>query len=117
MVELNESLILSSMIEFEGYTVEEAKLSYKSRENLPDSAFCGPNRTYPAHDAAHVRNGLARWSQHAKGKKGGGSILACLKARAKKMGIEVNESLEESILNWYMVEYYNKEICKECSTK
>src|SRR4030042_6944759 len=106
MDEINESLILQSMIEYEGFTIEEAKLSYGQREKLPETAFCGPNRTYPAHDEKRVRSGLQRLSQFGKGLKGGtrARILGCLKARAKKMGIEVGETVEESILNWYMNE-------------
>jgi hypothetical protein len=117
MVELNESLIIETMLDLEGFTLEEAQLSYKAREKLPDSAFCGPNRSYPAHDAAHVRNGLARLGQFGKGKKSTSRILSCLKARAKKMGIDVQETVEESIYSWFMTEIYDKEICKECATK
>jgi len=36
-----------------------AKLSASQREKLPDSAFCGPNRSFPAHDKAHVTAGLS----------------------------------------------------------
>jgi hypothetical protein len=118
MVTLNESLIIQTMQEYEGFSLEEAQLSYKQREKLPDSAFCGPNRSYPAHDAAHVRNGLARLSQFGKGKKSYSRILACLRARAKKMGIEVSESEEDvklQILDWFMDNYTEK--CKECATK
>lgn len=93
MVEFNET-VLQAMVELEGYSFEEAKLSYAQRENLPDTAFCGPNRTYPAHDAAHVRNGLARLGTfgHRLKKAVRDSILSCLKARASKYGIEISET-------------------------
>ena len=40
-----------------------AELSYKQRENLPDSSFVYPGeRKYPIHDLAHARNALARVS-------------------------------------------------------
>jgi hypothetical protein len=83
--------------EYEGYSVEEAKLSYASRKELPKSAFCGPDRSFPAHDAAHVRNGIARLAQNkvlppaVKAK-----ILACLKRRAKRFGVEVSETATTS---------------------
>lgn len=60
-------------------------------------AYVGdPNRTetwkFPIHDAAHVRNALARWGQ-AKGipenKKAG--VLAKIKAAAKRFGIKVSD--------------------------
>ena len=42
-----------------------AKLSSKARNALPDSDFLGPDRSYPAENASHARNALARASQHA----------------------------------------------------
>lgn len=91
--------VLKAMIEFEGYTFEEAKLTYAKRENLPESAFCGPNRTYPAHDAPHVRNGLARLGTFGHRLKPAvrARILACLKSRAKRYNIEVSETIEGKI--------------------
>lgn len=72
---------------------EDAKLSYGARKNLPDSAFCGPDRSFPAQDAAHVRNGLARLNQ-SKG-KAKGPILSCLRSRAKKYGIKVATKVKD----------------------
>ena len=42
-----------------------AKLTTAQRNALPDSAFAGPNRSYPINDPSHARNALARASQHA----------------------------------------------------
>lgn len=97
-MKFNET-VLKAMVELEGYTFEEAKLSYAQRENLPDSAFCGPKRTYPAQDAAHVRNGLARLGTfgHRLSPATRASILRCLKARAKRYEIEVGETIEGKI--------------------
>ncbi len=94
-VQFNET-VLNAMVELEGIPFEEAKLSYAQREKLPDSAFCGPNRTYPAHDAAHVRNALARLGTFGGRLKAGvrARILSCLKSRAKRFGIEVSETVE-----------------------
>lgn len=39
-----------------------AKLSWKSREALPEGAFAGPDRSYPIQDASHARNALSRVS-------------------------------------------------------
>jgi hypothetical protein len=68
---------------------EEAVLTTKARNNLPDSAFCGPNRSFPAHDAAHVRNGLARLSQAKLSPAQKEEVRKCLVSRAKKFGIQV----------------------------
>ena len=38
-----------------------AKLTYRQRQRLPDSAFAIPEkRKYPIHDLPHARNALAR---------------------------------------------------------
>lgn len=42
-----------------------ARLTTAARNALPDSAFAGPNRTYPVEDASHARNAKARASQFA----------------------------------------------------
>jgi len=82
--------IVSVIAEYEGLTIQEAKLSYAARQRLPDSAFCGPDRSYPAHDAAHVRNAFARLSKFGKklSKPIAKRIYRCLVKRAKKYGVE-----------------------------
>jgi len=40
-----------------------ARLTAAARNALPDSAFAGPNRTYPVNDAAHAANAKARVAQ------------------------------------------------------
>ena len=92
-----DEVILKAMIYLEGFKdFNEAKLTYKRREKLPSSAFCGPNRTYPVPDAAHVRNALARLSQFGRRLKPAvrATILACIKRRAKRWGVEVAETIE-----------------------
>jgi hypothetical protein len=76
--------------------MNDAVLSAATRNKLPDSAFCyvagsGDNkvRKFPAHDAAHVRNGLARLSQAKVSDSIKGKIIACLKRRAKRFNIGV----------------------------
>lgn len=90
-----DETILKAMQTFEGLSFEEAKLSYAKRQKLPSTAFCGPKRTYPAHDAAHVRNALARLSQFGGRLKKGvrARVLACLKRRAKRFNIEISETI------------------------
>lgn len=68
---------------------KEAKLTYAARKNLDSGAFCGPDRSFPAHDAAHVRNGLARLSQSSLSSEQKASVHGCLSGRAKKYGIKV----------------------------
>ena len=96
MEEFTETEVLEAMIRFEGIEINEAKLTYARRQKLPSSAFCGPKRTYPAHDAAHVRNGLARLGTFGGRLKPAvrARILACLRRRAKRYKIEVSETIE-----------------------
>lgn len=57
-----------------------AKLTTKARNALPDSAFAGPNRSYPVEDKAHAQNAKARASQNA-----GPKLRAKVDARANKV--------------------------------
>lgn len=122
---VNTYLAIADLQRFEGFTVEETKLSYQERKDLPKTAFCGPGRSYPANDAAHVRNGLARLGTFGGrlNPKVRARILGCLKSRAKKYGIEVSEAEEMSIMalreeksmsddEW--ISWYNSLECKEC---
>jgi len=92
----------------------EAKLSTKQRKALPDSAFCGPNRSYPAHDAAHVRNGLARLSQYRKRMPASTykKVLACLRNKAKKLGVKVSRKEGDEIA-WIDILDFYKEMIEE----
>ena len=77
----------------------DAKLTTKTRKALPDSAFCGPDRSFPAHDKAHVRNALARLGQgFPKGASAStkAAIRACVLRKAKKMGVEVSDSIQDA---------------------
>lgn len=91
MEELRE---VETIARYEGLTIQEAKLSYAARQNLPASAFCGPDKSYPAEDAAHVRNGFARLGTFGKKlpKAIAKRIYNCLVRRAKKFNIEHDAS-------------------------
>lgn len=75
--------------EYEGYSIEEAKLSYAARQDLPASAFCGPDKSYPAENAAHVGNGFARLSAFGKRlpRSVALKIYRCLVRRASKFNV------------------------------
>jgi len=77
-----------------------AVLTTKTRKALPGAAFCGPDRSFPAHDAAHVRNGLARLGvakNFSDAQKA--SIHSCLIRKAKSFGVKVSNTgeLEEDL--------------------
>lgn len=82
-----------------GVIAVDAALTAKARNALPDSAFCGPGRSFPAHDAARVRNGLARLPQSNFSPEQKARILACLKRKAKSLGVDVSsDSLKHDAL-------------------
>lgn len=63
-----------------------AKLSTKKRKSLPDSAFCGPGRSFPVNDCAHYTAALrllnrSKYSEATKKK-----IRACVNRKGKAMG-------------------------------
>jgi hypothetical protein len=65
----------------------DGKLSTSARKKLPDKAFCGPGRSFPAHDKAHVTAGLrllnkSKFSASTKTK-----IKSCLYRKGKLYGI------------------------------
>ena len=69
-----------------------AKLSSKERNALPNSAFAGPDRSYPINDPNHARNALARAAQHASP-----ALQTKIKSKVKKRfpGIAVGGSLRD----------------------
>lgn len=65
----------------------KAELSTARRNDLPASAFaCPEKRLYPIHDAAHVRNALARIADPSNDQCGKAKILAA----ARRFGIKVS---------------------------
>jgi hypothetical protein len=65
----------------------DAKLSTKKRNSLPDSAFCGPNRSFPVPDCAHV-TAARRLIGSYKGTGSKKSILACVDGKARTLGCD-----------------------------
>lgn len=59
-----------------------AKLTSKSRNKLPASAFAGPDRSYPVNDRAHAANAKARATQQENKGNLSSSEAAHIKARA-----------------------------------
>ncbi len=72
--------------------IENAKkLTTKTRKKLPDSVFCGPGRSFPCQDCAHVRAAKvylnrSRFSLATKKK-----IAACINRKAKSLGCGVTK--------------------------
>ena len=72
-------------------TNQDAGLTAEERKELPDSAFCGPERSFPVHDCAHVTAakrlvGRSKLSGEAKAK-----VLACVNKKSSSMSCDASE--------------------------
>jgi predicted transcriptional regulator len=70
----------------------DAKLSSAKRKGLKSSTFCGPNRSFPVPDCAHV-TAARRLIGRFKGDKAG--ILACVSRKAKALGCDKSKDAFE----------------------
>ena len=106
---------------YEGITIHEAYLSYAERKNLSSSAFCGPNMTYPSHDAIQVKNSFEKLAEfgHRLPEPVRQKIYESLVSKAKRFGVEhdptkyrwgkyiVHEVARDydGILDWFVDEF------------
>jgi len=80
-------------------TLVEAKKFIRIRTRLPASAFCGPNRTMPCHDAEHVKRSLRTLALH-KGNYQAAvyvKMLHCVIRRAKKFNVPISPELAKKL--------------------
>jgi len=68
-------------------------LTTEQRNKLPNSAFCGPNRTYPILDASDVKDAARLIGHAAKSAQPG--IKACIIAKAKRNGWPIPDAWKE----------------------
>jgi len=67
--------------------MKDAKLSTKQRKSLKSSTFCGPGRSFPIPDCAHVVAGRRLIGRY-KGPGDKSKILACIARKAKALGCD-----------------------------
>lgn len=73
----------------------KAELTTRAREALSDAQFaCPEKRLYPIHDAAHVRNALARIADPSNDQCGRAKILAV----ARRFGIKVERARGKALM-------------------
>jgi hypothetical protein len=96
-------------------TVEDAKLSTAQRKKLSSSTFCGPNRSFPVPDCAHVTAARRLIGRAKVGSATKARILACVNRKAKAMGCGANKSRDaysdeklESISDKQLEQLYRK---------
>jgi hypothetical protein len=72
----------------------DAKLSTEKRSNLSNSTFCGPDRSFPVPDCAHV-TAARRLIGRYKGPGDKTAILACVSRKAKALGCGTSSDSEK----------------------
>lgn len=72
----------------------DAKLSTEQRKKLKSSTFCGPNRSFPVPDCAHVTAARRLIGRAKVGSSTKSKILACVSRKAKSMGCSGGDSTE-----------------------
>ncbi|RKX65221.1 MAG: hypothetical protein DRP42_05115 [Tenericutes bacterium] len=103
--------------------LEDSKLSAEKREKLAKSAFCGPDKSFPASDCAHV-TAIRRLVDKYKGSGDTKKILASVNRKAKAMGCDkktkdaiqhaqVLQMLAETIKEHLYTQSWRKEDGKE----
>jgi hypothetical protein len=111
----NRNNILEQLVE-DMMQNTDAKLSAAQRNKLPDSAFCGPGRSFPAHDKSHVVAGLSLLDRSDFSDATKAKIKSCLYRKGKKYGIVPTEDELQStpdILTARMAdEFSDEEVAK-----
>lgn len=69
---------------------EDAKLSSKQRKKLSSKTFCGPDKSFPVPDCAHV-TAARRLIGRYKGPGSKKAILACVNRKAKQLGCDTKK--------------------------
>jgi len=87
--DMNKSGLISDEV------VKDAKLSTKKRKALPKSSFCGPDKSFPVNDCAHV-TAARRLVNKYKGPGDKTKILACVARKAKAMGCDSGKKSKDS---------------------
>ena len=89
----NKESLLSELTMESFSMIKDSKLTAESRKKLSSNVFCGPDRTFPAQDEAHIKAGLAlvdsmEISEDAKNK-----IKGSLYRKGKRFGIVPSEDI------------------------
>lgn len=96
----NQDILISELNTEDGLmNIKDAKLSTAARKKLSDSAFCGPGRSFPAHDKAHVSAGLRLLNRSDFSESTKAKIKACLYRKGKAYGITPSDEEYEQTPN------------------
>jgi hypothetical protein len=86
------------LISEEEFKAADAKLTTEQRKRLGGSTFCGPKRSFPVPDCAHV-TAARRLIGRYKGPGSKSSILACVSRKAKALGCKGAKDSEPNTSN------------------
>lgn len=91
-----EGIDISAIDQKIALLTEDAKLSSAQRKKLKGSSFCGPGKSFPVPDCAHVTAarrliGRAKLSSDQKSK-----VLACVSRKAKSLGCGGKDMTEDA---------------------
>lgn len=88
LTEEESELIYELMVQdMDPTVVTDAKLSSEKRKSLPSSTFCGPDKSFPVPDCAHVTAARKLIGKY-KGTGSKDSILACVDRKALAFGCD-----------------------------
>ena len=74
---------------------EDARLSYQQRKDLPDSAFCGPERSFPVPDCAHVTAAKRLINQSKLSDAQKAKVMTCVNKKSDSMSCGKKDSSDE----------------------
>ncbi len=94
--EEQETLYQYQVEEMDQGIVQDAKLSTAARKKLASSTFCGPQKSFPVPDCAHV-TAARRLIGRYKGPGDKSAILACVARKAKAMGCDSSEDSAKKV--------------------
>lgn len=70
---------------------EDAQLTTEKRNELPDSAFCGPERSFPIPDCAHVTAAKRLIGRYKGSDATKAKIMACVNKKASSLSCDKSE--------------------------
>ena len=104
------------LADYSDIDIKDARLSAAQRNALPDSAFCGPNRSFPANDCAHVRAGLRLLNRANVSEGVRDKIKGCLNKKNESMSCGI-QSAPANDSDSCRCKGGGTKICKGCEGK
>lgn len=102
----------------DSFMADNEKLSAEQRAKFPNSTFCGPNRSFPAHDKAHVLAGLSLLDKVSISDDAKAKIRASLYRKGERFGIEPQEDKvgDDFDITFRMEDDFTEDEIKEIDT-